>query len=80
MAVHRSVHTHDLGPSVTSAVGAAYDSVLQSLESEGAGGLRYSLARHLLNAAFEGERDADRLHERAAAFVRNCLVRTGLAA
>ncbi len=80
MADHHSLQSHDLGPSVTSAVGAAYDSVLQSLESEGAEVLRFSLARHLVNAAFEGERDSDRLQERAVVFVRKSLVRTGLAA
>jgi hypothetical protein len=80
MADHHSLPTHDLDPSVISAVGAAYDSALQSLESEGAEVLRHSLALHLLNAAFAGERDSDRLQERGVAFVRNCLVRTGLAA
>jgi hypothetical protein len=72
MADHQSSRS-DLDPSVTSALGAAYDSVLESLQSEGAEFLRYSLARHLMNAAFAGERDPDRLQECANMFVRKCL-------
>ncbi len=59
MADYRSSRKHeDLDPSATSAVGAAYDTALQSLQSGGAELLRYSLAHHLMKAAFAGERDA----------------------
>ena len=58
----------DLGPSATCSLGAAYDSALESHTSEL---LRYSLARHLMNAAFAGEMDPDRLRKRAGAFVAN---------
>ena len=64
MADYRSPRMHqDLGASATSALGAAYDAALQhSL-------LRYSLACHLMKAAFAGEHDADLLRERASAYV-----------
>jgi hypothetical protein len=57
MADQQSYGTYDLDPSVTSALGAAYDSVLQLLQSEGTEFLRYALACDLMNAAFAGERD-----------------------
>jgi hypothetical protein len=72
MADYRSSRMHeDLGPSATSALGAAYDAALQSLQP-GHGEeplLRYSLACHLMKAAFDGEHDADLLRERASAYV-----------
>ena len=73
MAGYRSSRMHeDLGPRATSALGAAYDAALQSLQS-GRGEehtlLRYSLACHLMKAAFAGEHDADLLRERASAYV-----------
>jgi hypothetical protein len=73
MADHQLTRTYDLGPSVTSALGAAYDNILPSLASDGVEFLRFSLARQLMNAAFTGERDPGRLRECASAFVRNCL-------
>ena len=70
MANYQLSCTHeDLVPSVTSALGAAYDSVLQTLELEEYALLRYALARHLMSAAFAGERDPDLLRQRAIAFV-----------
>ena len=70
MADYRSSRMHeDLDPSATNAVGAAYDTALQALQSGGAELLRYSLAHHLMKAAFAGERDADLLGERATAYV-----------
>jgi hypothetical protein len=80
MADQQSYRTYDLDPSVTSALGAAYDSVLQLLQSEGTEFLRYALACDLMNAAFAGERDPDRLRERAITFVRKCLRPPRLAA
>jgi len=69
MAEYQKPQTpRDLGPSATCALGAAYDTALQSHPSEL---LRYSLARHLMNAAFAGEMDPDRLRNRASAFVTN---------
>jgi hypothetical protein len=69
MAEYQTPQTpKDLGPSATGALGAAYDTALQSHASEL---LRYSLARHLMNAALAGEMDPDRLRERASAFVAN---------
>jgi hypothetical protein len=61
----------DLGPKVTSALGAAYDAALQLPELSGDEHtlLRYSLACHLVKAAFGGEHDADLLRERAVAYV-----------
>jgi hypothetical protein len=73
MADHRSSLTYDLSPSVTSALGAAYDDMLQSLDYEGTEFLRYALACDLMKAAFAGERDPHRLRERAITFVRKCL-------
>jgi hypothetical protein len=70
MADHQ-VHTYDVDTSVTRALGAAYDDVLQSLKYEGAAFLHYSLALHLTNAASAGERDPELLRERASAFVLN---------
>jgi hypothetical protein len=70
----------DLGPSVTSALGAAYDATLQSVQSETAEFFRYSLARHLMNAAFAGERDPELLQQRASAYVQNWLNPPRLAA
>jgi hypothetical protein len=72
MADHQSFETYDLGPDVTSALGAAFDSVLQLLKSEGVEFLRHALACHLMDAAFAGERDPEILRERAVAFVRKC--------
>ena len=72
MADYRSARMHeDLGPSVTSALGAAYDAALQShhLHDEEHTLLRYSLACHLMKAAFRGEHDADLLRERARGYV-----------
>ncbi len=80
MADHQSSQTCDLGPDVTSALGAAYDSVLLSLQSEGTEFLRYALARDLMNAAFAGESDPERLRERAIGFVWKCLHPPPLAA
>jgi hypothetical protein len=57
MADHQSSLTYDLSPSVTSALGAAYDDMLQSLDYEGTEFLRYALACDLMKAAFAGERD-----------------------
>ena len=61
----------DLGASVTSALGAAYDAALQSLPGRDEEHilLRYSLACHLMKAAFGGEQDAGLLRERASAYV-----------
>jgi hypothetical protein len=73
MVDHQSSRTYDLDPRVTSALGAAYDAVLQWLQFEGVETLRFSLARHLMNVAFSGERDPERLRARASAFVLNCL-------
>lgn len=73
MADHQSSRTYDLDPSVTSALGAAYDSVLLSLQSEGTEFLRFALACDLMNAAFAGESDPGRLRERGITFVRSCL-------
>ena len=73
MAYYQSSLMHeDLGPAATSALGAAYDAALQSLQAGGAEEhilLRYSLATHLMRAAFRGELDADLLRERASAYV-----------
>ena len=71
MADYRSYRMHkDLGPRATSALGAPYDAALQSLHSgEDHTLLRYSLACHLLKAAFGGEQDPDLLRERARAYV-----------
>jgi hypothetical protein len=73
MADYRSSRMHeDLGPSATSALGAAYDAALQSLQPEHGEEhtlLRYSLSCHLVKAAFDGEHDADLLRERARAYV-----------
>jgi hypothetical protein len=63
---------HDLGPSATSAVGAAYESALQSLPPKACEDyplLRYWLARHLIAAAFAGEQEPDALRGRAIAYV-----------
>jgi hypothetical protein len=80
MADHQSSPTYDLDQSVTSALAAAYDSVLLSLQSDGTEFLRYALACDLMNAAFAGERDPDRLRERAITFVWSCLHPPPLAA
>ena len=71
MADYQSSHMHeDLGPRATSALGAAYDAAVQCLHSgEEHTVLRYSLACHLMKAAFGGEQDADLLRERASAYV-----------
>jgi hypothetical protein len=72
MADYRSSRMHeDLGPRVTSALGAAYDAALQLSQLSGDEHtlLRYSLACHLVKAAFGGEQDADVLRERASAYV-----------
>ncbi len=72
MANYRSSRMHeDLGPRTTSALGTAYDAALQSSELNGEEHtlLRYSLACHLMKAAFDGEQDADLLRERASAYV-----------
>jgi hypothetical protein len=72
MADYRSSRMHeDLGPRATSALGAAYDAALQSpeLRSDEHALLRYSLACHLVKAAFAGEQDAGLLRERARAYV-----------
>jgi hypothetical protein len=70
MAHFRSSRMHeDLGPIVTSALGAAYDAALQSLSGDEHTLLRYSLACHLVKAALGGEHDADLLRERAIAYV-----------
>jgi len=73
VADYRSSRMHeDLGPSATSALGAAYDRALQFFQFEHGEEhtlLRYSLACHLVKAAFRGEQDADLLRERAAAYV-----------
>ena len=60
-------------PSVTSALGAAYDNMLQSLDYEGTEFLRYALACDLMKAAFAGERDPRRLREHARTLIRKCL-------
>ena len=63
---------HDLAPSATSALGAAYESALQSLPPqafEDYSLLRYWLARHLIAAAFAGEQEPDALRRRAIAYV-----------
>src|SRR5687768_7722809 len=63
---------YDLGPSATSALGAAYESALQSLTPEAFENyplLRYWLARHLIAAAFAGEQEPDALRGRAIAYV-----------
>ena len=73
MADHQSCRTYDLSPSVTSALGAAYDNMLQSLDYDGTEFLRYALACDLMKAAFAGEQDPHRLRERAITFVRKCL-------
>lgn len=73
MAHHRSSQIErDLGPSATSALGAAYDNALQSLPPEAFQDyqlLRYWLARHLIAAAFAGEREPAALQKRAIAYV-----------
>jgi hypothetical protein len=72
MADYRSSRMHeDLGPRATSALGTAYDAALKSFELTGDDHalLRYSLACHLIKAAFRGEQDADLLRERATAYV-----------
>ena len=64
--------THDLGPGATSALGAAYDNALRSLPPkafEDYSLLRYWLARHLITAAFAGEKEPDVLRKRAIAYV-----------
>ena len=70
---YRSSRMHeDLGPRATSALGAAYDAALRSLQNgddEEHTLLHYSLACHLMKAAFAGEHDADLLRERASAYV-----------
>jgi hypothetical protein len=73
MADYRSFRMHqDLGPSTISALGAAYDGALLPLHPDGGDDyelLRYSLACHLMKAAFGGEQNADLLRERATAYV-----------
>lgn len=72
MASYRPSHMHeDLGPRATSAMGAAYDAALQSPELGGEEHplLRYSLACHLVKAAFSGDEDPYLLQERANAYV-----------
>jgi hypothetical protein len=73
MANDRSPAMHeDLGPSATRALAAAYDFVLESRRPEAPETyplLRYLLARHLVGAAFAGERDPGLLRERAIAYV-----------
>jgi hypothetical protein len=57
MAQYRSSRMHDLGPTVTSALGAAYDAALEMPQLSGDEHtlLRSSLACHLVKAAFGGE-------------------------
>lgn len=70
MAHYRSFGMNeDLGPQATRALGAAYDATVQSLRGEEYELLRYSLACHLVKAAFAGERDPDLLRARANAYV-----------
>ena len=71
MADHRSSGKHeDLGPTATSALGDAYDNALRSLQRRGGDPLlRYSLARHLMAAAFAGELRPDLLRERGITYV-----------
>ncbi len=72
MADYRSSRMHeDLRPRATSALGAAYDAALQSSGRRGDEHLllHYSLACHLMKAAFAGEQEAGLLRERASAYV-----------
>jgi hypothetical protein len=67
-----SERIYDLGPSATSALGAAYESALQSLPPEAFEDyplLRNWLARHLIAAAFAGEQEPDALRRRAITYV-----------
>ena len=78
MANDRATSIH-LGPDATTALASAFDSALQAFHSGGGEGyplLRYLLARHLMYAAFAGERHPDHLRERAIAFVAECLRRS----